>query len=632
MSTIKIECMEFKGILSYKDNTIVDFEKYQVTQLIGKNGAGKSSLATILEEGLYNKNSRGIKKDDLFNWNLDKKEYNINIYFSKDSDSYEVYKTVKSSAKIVLLKNGEDISGHTATQTYKLIEEIIGCDFTTFTKLIYQSIGSSLDFLRTTDATRKQFLTTLLAQEKYKLIADKIKEDAKQIKSALDKETGKLQTIQKVINSSSNCGQLMDILAYPTFEQTEEELQDKISGYKVKVAIVDEIEAKIRKRDAHNSNILKKRNDLDKKVQAAQKSFEPFKNLPRAPEDKSIELQSVTHELAVVSSEASAVKTRYKSFKAQAEVCNCPTCGKPMDVSEAAHAASIAAKEYTPLFERRKVLEARKQELEKEQELYTSYTLKKSAYTIAKRNLDEFLSSELSVMDVSQYDLVDVSTLRFTIEELQKQIRSQKVEIERVTEHNTEAVKHNTKIQTLKEQREKAVKELSVIEECVNTNQALLTDLEILEKSFKDLVAYKLEYSVKAFEELINEYLSILTSGKFALGFELDSTKLLVVIYNNGVKTNMETCSTGQQHRIQLATLLAIRKLMSAISKVNINLLFLDEVISFLDTEGMNTLIDLLLQEHDLNSFLVSHGMTHPLTHVLKVVGDSDGNSVIENG
>ncbi|MFP9035607.1 hypothetical protein, partial [Enterococcus faecalis] len=126
-------------------------------------------------------------------------------------------------------------------------------------------------------------------------------------------------------------------------------------------------------------------------------------------------------------------------------------------------------------------------------------------------------------------------------------------------------------------------------------------------------------HSVKVFEELINKYLSIMTGGKFALGFELDETKLQVVIFNDGNRTSMENCSTGQQSRINLATLLAIRMLLTSISKVNINLLFLDEVISFIDTKGLDTLVELLNEEESLNSIIVSHGHTHPLAHKITV-------------
>ena len=66
--------------------------------------------------------------------------------------------------------------------------------------------------------------------------------------------------------------------------------------------------------------------------------------------------------------------------------------------------------------------------------------------------------------------------------------------------------------------------------------------------------------------------------GIFALNFELNATKLDVVIYNNGRQTSMASCSTGQQQRIQTATLLAIRALLSSVSKVDINLLFIHQL------------------------------------------------------
>ena len=39
---------------------------------------------------------------------------------------------IKSSIKLRLLEDGEDISSHTATNTYKTLQDIIGIDFKTF--------------------------------------------------------------------------------------------------------------------------------------------------------------------------------------------------------------------------------------------------------------------------------------------------------------------------------------------------------------------------------------------------------------------------------------------------------------------------------------------------------------------
>ena len=58
---------------------------------------------------------------------------------------------------------------------------------------------------------------------------------------------------------------------------------------------------------------------------------------------------------------------------------------------------------------------------------------------------------------------------------------------------------------------------------------------------------------------------------------------------------------------------------MSSISKSQINILFLDEVIAVLDDAGREKLVEVLLEE-DLNTYVVSHGWTHPLLDKVEVV------------
>ena len=65
--------------------------------------------------------------------------------------------------------------------------------------------------------------------------------------------------------------------------------------------------------------------------------------------------------------------------------------------------------------------------------------------------------------------------------------------------------------------------------------------------------------------------------------------------------------------------MIAIRKLMSSISKSRINVLFLDEVIGVLDDVGREKLVEVLLGE-ELNTYVVSHGWTHPLLEKIEVV------------
>ena len=59
---------------------------------------------------------------------------------------------------------------------------------------------------------------------------------------------------------------------------------------------------------------------------------------------------------------------------------------------------------------------------------------------------------------------------------------------------------------------------------------------------------------------------------------------------------------------------------MSSISKSRINILFLDEVINVLDESGREKLVEVLLDEDNLNTYVVSHGWTHPLLEKIEVV------------
>jgi DNA repair exonuclease SbcCD ATPase subunit len=145
-------------------------------------------------------------------------------------------------------------------------------------------------------------------------------------------------------------------------------------------------------------------------------------------------------------------------------------------------------------------------------------------------------------------------------------------------------------------------------------------NLEILKKAFSTngLVAYKIENLVKELEDLTGNYLSELSDGRFTLNFAVSNDKLNVEITDNGNVIDILALSSGELARVNIATLLGIRKLMSSLSSNRINVLFLDEVMNVLDEQGRERLVDVLLQE-DLNTYIVSHQWSHPLLTKIEV-------------
>ena len=211
-----------------------------------------------------------------------------------------------------------------------------------------------------------------------------------------------------------------------------------------------------------------------------------------------------------------------------------------------------------------------------------------------------------------------IATLSSKIQGLQEKVRE-------IAEENNKATQHNTRLEIIQEQTANFEGELEEIVEALGKVEDRSTHLEILKKAFSTngLLAYKLENLVKDLEDLTNDYLAELSEGRFSLEFVVTNDRLNVEITDNAKVVDILALSSGELARVNTATLLAIRKLMSSISSSRINTLFLDEIISVLDDEGKEKLVEILLGE-ELNTYLVSHGWTHPLLEKIEVIKEDN--------
>lgn len=587
---IKILEITFENILSYGDRQT--FTPYSgVTQLVGENGAGKSSIPTILEEGLFNKNSRGVKKSDLTNRYTGKKGYYIGILLDIDGNMYEIQKTVASTAKVKLLKDNQDISGHTATQTYKELENILGVDFATFTKLVYQSMISSLDFLSATDANRKKFLISLLGLEEYSEKEKVIKAAYSEAKAGLAGIQGRKTTVETWLSKNSNIPDEAEKVDVPEMDDT---LQDKVT----------EATAQINNIELHNSVVRGNKQKKDKLDTLRSRTVENVAAPDDLEEIKS-ELQVANNEYAVASSECS----KLKGVKDK-----CYACGAPIDIGDTKERLESAEKAVKTAQNRRTMLDKLYQEAKTKQSQHSSWV---------KYN-EQVEQAEAEYDSTKPTDILDADDLQAQIRQLKTDISKLKTDIDSANKHNSNVDIQNALRDKQLEQFAEFNDELVTIDSELDVWAGKVARLKVLTDSLgnKGLVAYKIESMVKVFEQLINEYLQVLADGRFALGFTVENDKLALKLYDNGAEVDIKSLSSGEFNRVNTSTLLAIRKMMTSVSKVDINLLFLDEVVSVLDKSGKDTLIEVLLREQNLDSVVVSHGYTHPLAEVVTVVKD----------
>lgn len=571
-----------------QETQVIEFV-HPVLQLTGKNGAGKSSIPTILEELFYNKNSRGVKKAEIPNRHSDKSHYTCTAWFTKDSDEYVIYKTVKSTTSLKLTKNGEDISGHTATQTYDILEGIIGLDFNTFSKLVYQSMTSSLDFLTATDANRKKFLVSLLGLERYTEVQEQVKAAASENKQTLAGHQSKVDYLVSNIKGYSE-EQPKELVAVP--EDNTMELANKVGSLTAQLEDISRVNREI-----------KANNDLADMIKKARAELGTVAVAPTMRSKEEIVKEKTLLEAAHRS------KTQEHAQLAAAKT-HCPTCNKPYD-GDFTHQKEKMAKLKQEAAEIAQQHTAIKQELA-DAEAYEKYSTK----------LTQLRELEARFDSTKPTQLVTAKDLETECAKLRTDINSVKAAISAANAHNLQATAFNARLAEKKEQVDKYREELIQATKLKVDSESRANKLAVLVDAYgtKGLISYKIETLVKVFETLINEYLQLLSNGKFVLTFAVEDTKLALKLYDDGHEISIGQVSSGEFNKINTATLLAVRRMMTALSKVDINVLFLDEVVSVLDTESKDTLIEVLLKEPKMNSVVVSHGYRHPLASTISVV------------
>jgi len=582
-SVICLKQLVFSNWMSYGENISIVFDDDYLIQIHGNNMVGKSSIATVLEETLFGKNSKGIAKKDLLNRNSGAKYIASELHLSRNSIDYSiVLRREGAKTNLSFTRNGVEIGSHKALDTYKTIENVIGLSFKTFSNLIYQSATSSLSFLTDTDANRKKFLIDLLDLSMYDEYREIIKEKVTRVNKDLLVINTQLKTLAAwKLKHSDRPTDFLEVLEEPKH---------------VDFSDLDILRLKIIKSKDINCAVAKNRSILAL-IMSLKDPGEYAGGVPEPYNED--DYQEASNNYHYRTKEAARLKGL-----AQEDICS--RCGQPMTLSY--HVIEEASSRYELMEAKTKwdYFCAEKAKLS----LYVQHLKKQVTYEDSKERLEDKLTpeeqpiqEEYIVQLQNSYDLMMEDSKHYTDN------------VRRVVQHNAKAQEYNKNLEAFLE-------EASEVEESTQLNKSSLRSLtkslgrlNTLAKVFgsRGLIGYKIQNLMLVVQDHINEYLNKFTYGRFQLSFELDRDKLSIIILDNSTHISIKSLSAGEQARVNISVLLAIRKVMGSICQVELNLLFLDEVMGVLDDEGKNTLVDILLKENELNTFFIAHGYEHPL-------------------
>ena len=595
---ITLKKLQWDNCFSYGSNNSIDLNDTTLTQLLGKNGAGKSSIPLILEEVLFNKNSKGIKKAEIQNREFNK-GYNIFLDFAVEDEKYRVeVRRSRGTIKVKLYRGKEDISSHTATNTYKTLEQVLGLDFKTFSQLVYQSTNASLQFLTTTDANRKKFLVDLFGVEEYGKYYEVFREVSKEINTKLTTLSAKSDTILKWLED--NKLESTNILPELNLPKISEEDEKELRSLRLDFENISEKNKKIRQNNTYKE-LLRNISPTDfTLVGEEEKGIQSYDELMTEVGVNRRIIQESAKEIAHLS-----------SLKKE-----CPTCQQEVNPTVIQNLKSLSVQKSQKAESEVSSLEVEIDRIKSLNSIIANKQKKQKDFEDLYGRVDQTLSS----------DLLDGEQLERSIEELRAKLNETSKKLKETIDENSRRQKHNTRIQVIEEQTAEFERELEGIEKELSEQEKISTNLEVLKRAFSTngLIAYKLENLVKEFEDLTNEYLAELSDGRFNINFVVENDKLNVSLSDNGNNVDILALSSGELARVNTATLISIRKLMSSISKSRINVLFLDEVINVLDEMGREKLVEVLLSEEGLNTYIVSHGWTHPLLEKVEVIKEDN--------
>lgn len=172
--------LEIKGLQSFKEKQVIDFEKlteYGLFGIFGETGSGKSTILDGMILALFNEIPRAFENGSVGN-SLNDSSESMEIYykFALGNDIYEITRSyrrgmAKGKEEIkprdpILVKNG-DVIASKAKEVNAKLEEEFGIGVNDFTRSVVLPQGKFSEFLRLKGIDKMKMLENIFDLEKY---------------------------------------------------------------------------------------------------------------------------------------------------------------------------------------------------------------------------------------------------------------------------------------------------------------------------------------------------------------------------------------------------------------------------------------------------------------------------------
>ncbi|MHC1572202.1 MAG: AAA family ATPase [Methanosarcinales archaeon] len=569
---MRLHELEMHNFLCYED-VKVPLSEQGLILVVGKNlddptassnGSGKSSIPEAVMWCLFGSTSRGLRTKEVLKRGESECWVKLRGVFKKGkflvTRSYPPH-------RVHLEVNGKQITAPTLSAMQQKIEEIF-CTFDIFRNSVIFPQGKVQYFTSLTDAQKKEYLEDTLMIHSFVSAHERAREKFNDLRSRITEKEALLAEKKRRLVEITN------------------QLNSQMEDYKRMSESKESRRRELRERIEQLSNSLPDTSDLLKEIEVLEDKRE---DQLKERSDLEAKLHNITAKSASLHYLIKDLRQKLKKVE-DLEGQKCPTCLQEVDPATSAKIRKQLSSQEEKYLTELKELDERKKRL--------------------LAQIDSLGVSELSER---------IRTLRIQYEaecrkrrEIENRITDAKLllsEIDHSLSREEEAISF------LRSERKKL---LNQIEESEAEIQALQEDLKYLQfwvKGFsqKGLRGLVLRECLEVLTNLSNDYLSILTDGKISVSFSPvtqtskgERETIQTVVNCPGGK--IESVSGGERRRVDLAVLLALRKITAWRLGEDIETLFADEIFDALDEVGIERAIQLLEDEFTGKTvFVITH-------------------------
>ena len=544
---IIFEEIKWKNFLSTGNHwTEIDFQKHQTNMVIGKNGAGKSTMLDALTFVLFNKPFRKINKGQLVNTS-NERDCLVEIKFSVNNRDYLVRRGIKPNIFDIEV-NGNALHREADDRSnQKILEEnILKVNYKSFTQIVILGSSNFVPFMQLSGSNRREVIEDLLDIRIFSAMNNIIKDKIRIQKEGIRSLDLKKDNIKDKMDMQKNF-----------IKELEEQGKNSIDSKKKKI---DSLSLELEGCSIANLAIEGTVDDLIKQQE----------NLIGAGE-KLLKLNNLKGKLS------NKVSTLTKEHKFFTDNTACPTCTQPIE-------EEFRLNKINDVQTKAKELKKGYQDLED--------TIKKEQDR--ERQFNQ-LSKEITKLNNG------ISKNNTKISGFQRQIRDLESEIQTTTEQSKNRNTEHEKLKEFKKNLQTTIEELSEKRQNINYYDfaySLLKDDGVKTKIIKKYLPF--------INQQVNRYLHLMD---FYINFTLDEEFSETVKSPIHEDFSYSSFSEGEKMRIDLALLFTWREVARVKNSVNTNLLIMDEIFdSSLDGFGTDEFLKIIRYViKGANVFVISH-------------------------